>query len=82
MVAARCCTGTKERSFGMSKRKRARALHRWEPAHSEKLRKFDLGCSVAAARGDGILSSLIGRIQLETDRAGYCRNRSVEQISV
>jgi len=27
----------------MSKRKRARALHRWEPAHSEKLRKFDLG---------------------------------------
>jgi hypothetical protein len=66
----------------MSKRKRARALHRWEPAHSEKLRKFDLGCSVAAARGDGILSSLIGRIQLETDRAGYCRNRSVEQISL
>jgi hypothetical protein len=51
-------------------------------AHSEKLRKFDLGCSVAAARGDGILSSLIGRIQLETDRAGYCRNRSVEQISL
>jgi hypothetical protein len=28
----------------MSKRKRAHALHRWEPAHSEKLRKFDLGC--------------------------------------
>jgi hypothetical protein len=66
----------------MSKRKRARALHRWEPAHSEKLRKFDLGCLVAAARGDGILSSLIGRIQLETDRARYSRNRSVEQISV
>jgi hypothetical protein len=42
LVAARCCTGTKERSFGMSKRKRARALHRWEPAHSEKLRKFDV----------------------------------------
>jgi hypothetical protein len=82
LVAARCCTGTKERSFGMSNRKRARALHRWEPAHSEKLRKFDLGCSVEAARGDGILSSLIGRIQLETDRAGYCGNRSVEQISV
>ena len=82
MVAARCCTGTKERSFGMSKRKRARALHRWEPALSEKLRKLDLRCSVVAAKGDGILSSLIGRIQLETDRAGYCRNRSVEQISV
>ena len=66
----------------MSKRKRARALHRWEPAHSEKLRKFDLGCWVATARGDGILSSLIGRIELETDRVGYRRNRSVEQISV
>jgi len=34
----------------MSKRERARALHRWEPAHSEKLRKFDLGCLVAAVR--------------------------------
>ena len=64
----------------MSKRKRARALHRWEPAHSEKLRKFDLGCSVAAARGDGILSSLIGRIELETDRAGYCRARCLHRF--
>jgi hypothetical protein len=80
LVAARCCTGTKERSFGMSKRKRARALHRWEPAHSEKLRKFDLGCSVAAAKGDGILSSLIGRIELETDRAGYCRARCLHRF--
>ena len=35
----------------MSKRKRARALHRWEPAHSEKLRKFDLGPGNAACGG-------------------------------